>query len=92
MTRKCLYCGKEFEVTTPNKKTCSKECGRKRDRQLAELRGPYLPGATERKKKKNQNIIDMTVEARKNGMTYGQYDAQVNMKKYMDELFGRKGK
>ncbi len=70
----CGKCGKPFTALAPNRKYCSTECSRKAN---ADCRRVRL-GIT--KKKKVSSLRQVAVEARKAGMTYGQYVAQMEMK------------
>lgn len=74
-TGNCIICGRKFELTSPNKKTCSLKCRRERERKLDNIR--YSKKKHEAKK--NLSIVDIAVEARKRGMTYGQYVAMKNL-------------
>lgn len=68
-------CGKEFVTTTANKLLCSKECQEESNRIANRIH--YHKVKAERKKKKekinNKSVVDIAHEARKAGMSYGQY-------------------
>ena len=69
--RKCALCGTEFTTTTPRKIYCNEMCRRKvcSSNQTERRRNERKP------KKKNKSLRELTVEARKHGMSYGQYVA-----------------
>lgn len=81
----CLIFGKLFEKVHFNEKYCSGECRIQaknetarvqiRDRELERIRRE-----SKKKAKENQKIIvSIAVEARKHGMSYGQYVALHNL-------------
>lgn len=68
MIKSCKVCGKEFITTCHNKAYCSEECsvdGKRADDRMRRLK----------RKKKSNSLVEIAVEARKHGMTYGQYVA-----------------
>lgn len=67
-SRLCKNCGNQFLTMHNSKAYCSDECVKamKRKRKAAERNG---------KKNKNKSLRELTVEARKHGMSYGQYVA-----------------
>ena len=67
-TRLCRQCGKEFQTEHNSKMYCAHECYREAQNNLHREK---------RKKKKPMNLSlrELTVEARKHGMSYGQYVA-----------------
>lgn len=75
---KCPICGTEFETNKHTRKYCSQEClkivCRRRDderrRKIREHKKELLLG------KQNNGIVHMAVEARKAGLSYGQYVAR----------------
>ena len=80
--RKCEICGKPFVANNVIVVCCSDECRRKRRNILdAEYRKKYKSVGIEKKKKKKptKSIAEIAVEARKAGMTYGQYVAQMGL-------------
>lgn len=66
-TRLCRLCGNEFQTTHNSKMYCSDRCYR--DAQNKAKREKT------KKKKVNLSLRELTVEARKHGMSYGQYVA-----------------
>ena len=74
--RNCKCCGKPFETQQIATKYCSKECARdgrldmkrKRERELRQM-----------EKAKSNTLVDIAVEARNAGMTYGQYVAAMKL-------------
>ena len=79
MIKVCKICGKEFE-SNRNKICCSKACMSENNRLLCADNNNKQREKRARVKKNMQSIIDLTVEARKHGMSYGQYVAQMHMK------------
>ncbi len=77
MTKICKICSKEFESNNKRREMCgSVECRREYQSQLWRKK----QGAAVKKTKKNNNtkkIVDIAVEARKHGMSYGQYVAKL---------------
>ena len=70
--KECLYCGKLFKQMGHKQKYCSMEC-RKEMTKSNERRK-----AMEKKpKKKVSTLKEVTMEARKHGMTYGKYVALI---------------
>ena len=66
-TRLCRQCGNEFQTTHNSKMYCSDGCYREAQNNRKR---------EERKKKQtNLSIVELSVEARKHGMSYGQYVA-----------------
>lgn len=66
----CLNCGKEFIPLTYRNKLCSEECKRERIKEQK----------SRKKKKPNEDIVDISVKAKEMGMSYGQYQAMQYMK------------
>lgn len=66
--RKCEFCGKEFRPRNGNQIFCSTVC---RKKQYNAVALPQVP----KPKKKNEELVKINEEARKLGMTYGQYQA-----------------
>ena len=68
MNKVCLQCGKAFVANSPSHLYCSEYCGKKYRTSNAGARPTRkVP------RKPNQDLIDMAIEARQHGMTYGQY-------------------
>lgn len=72
---KCAVCGCEFVSSSTGRKYCGDECkkeaGRQQDKIRHEKNNPY----------RNRSLVEMAVEAREHGMTYGQYVAYLESKK-----------
>lgn len=84
MIRTCKICGKEFDTNGTPAKCCSKECMEvNRININKKCTQAYKERHFGKKKKRNtsREIIDITVEARKQGMTYGQYVAQMYLER-----------
>ena len=86
MIRICKICGKEFETGGTPAKCCSKKCMVENNRRIAEerrkLKKEGKPVQPKRKKKAvNNEITRLAIEARKHGMSYGQYVAQMQFQK-----------
>ena len=73
----CPYCGKTFLQTGGFRKYCSKECSSA----ISERTSPTVKEPKKRTRKKTNSLREMAREARKHGMTYGQYVAQMEMQK-----------
>ena len=77
----CRYCGKEFEATTYNVGFCSPEhkklntCKRQREYRKKRLGLKTEADMLKAKaaKKRMSELAEINAEARKRGMTYGQY-------------------
>lgn len=75
----CVICGKSFEYQKSKKVTCSIECKMERNRQYVNKRNEEFKGVKQQKKeppKKKSTLAKDAKEARKLGMSYGQYMAQ----------------
>lgn len=84
MIRNCKICGKEFETNGTPAKCCSKECSAENNRQngKAKYKEYYEKRKAKKIKKSNmKQIVDLTVEARRHGMTYGQYVAKMYLER-----------
>lgn len=66
--RKCEFCGNEFRPRNGNQIFCSISC---RKKQYNAAAFPQVP----KEKKKNEELVKINEEARKLGMSYGQYQA-----------------
>lgn len=85
--RICAVCGKSFEAHRETEVCCSKEC--KDERRREQIRSYRRDKAQEKKfeeqKKKKQvsrnknSLTEIAIEARKAGMTYGQYVAKMGL-------------
>lgn len=72
---KCAVCGKEFISSGTGRKYCSDECKKEARRQRDKAR--YEKNNPNR----NRSLVEMAVEAREHGMTYGQYVVYLESKK-----------
>lgn len=86
--KKCKFCGKIFIPTSRSQRYCDETCRnnfnyaeRKSVRseynksiEAASEVDPYIP-----KDKPNEGLVNIAVEARKAGMSYGQYVARLRM-------------
>lgn len=78
----CVICGKPFEYMKGKKVTCSIDCKMERQRQYSLKRNEEFKGVKQQKKeppKKKNTLINDSKEARKLGMSYGQYMANKMM-------------
>lgn len=64
--KNCSVCGKKFKVTMEHRTICSKKCKEKKEKMKKEK------GV----KKKNEELVEIAVRARGEGMSYGQYVAK----------------
>lgn len=91
----CEFCGNEFTVSREFVKYCSKVCSKKahlKSQSKSRYEGSHKSwecqkankAAEERaakaRKKNQQELINISVEARKLGMSYGKYVAMMEMK------------
>ncbi len=80
MLRRCKVCGRIFTANHIGEKYCSDWCrGGKKPHSIT---GPYYEDEESRHKKHKSTLAQESIEARKHGMTYGQWKA----KKYMQEF------
>lgn len=76
MIKVCKICGNEFETEVKRQQMCgSIEC--RREYQMQIWRKSKEKSARKRNKSNAKKITDLAVEARKHGMTYGQYVAKM---------------
>ena len=68
MNKVCKICGNDFISTCHNKAYCSEDCMIHGRRNLERLRKM-------KRKKQSNSVVDIAIEARKHGMSYGQYVA-----------------
>lgn len=72
----CIICGKRYIAYTPNSRYCSDECKEEGNRIIKEMYNDRRVKCYHAKKKKsNDALIDISAEAKKLGMSYGQYVA-----------------
>ena len=85
----CAVCGKDFIAHSHTSKICSDACRRVRAKECRlaheEKCAKEAEKARMKKKKKGKPLVDMAVEARKRGMTYGQYVAYLECEKQKQE-------
>lgn len=77
LIKRCAICGKEFVARRDSQKCCSDECRKENASryQKAKYEKSYRTARPEPKKPKN-NITEIAVAARAEGLTYGQYAAK----------------
>lgn len=81
--KECEWCGNEFKAYRDNARYCCIEHRRLAYRKRYEFK-KYKFEECEPKKKyseKNTKLVDIAVEARKAGMTYGQYVGMLYLQK-----------
>lgn len=71
----CKICGNPFIPNCNNQSYCSKACKHK----AAQIRCIENRKKLEMMQKKRNSITDVAVEAKKSGMTYGQYVARMGL-------------
>ena len=81
--KECEWCGKEFEAYRDNARYCCIEHRRLAYRKRYEHKKYKFEECKPKEKypKKNDELVNKAIEARKAGMTYGQYVAQLYLKK-----------
>lgn len=80
----CKICGKEFIANSNQRSLCSDKCKEENKLRIARERALKREKENNMEKYHKENrkaIVDLAVEARKAGMTYGQYTAMLMMKK-----------
>jgi hypothetical protein len=78
----CFWCGKKFTPTYHNVVCCSEECKKKRLNAQDKARREKFNSknkAPEKQKTNHEKIAEIAIEARKQGMSYGQYVAKYNV-------------
>ena len=80
MLRRCAACGRLFTAMHSGEKFCSAAC--RQEKKVRELRHPCIESETGRRKRHKSTLAKESAEARKHGVTYGQWKA----KKYMQEF------
>lgn len=79
MKKYCPICQKAFYTKIPRRKTCSDECAKEYNLMQEERRSlKYVVKHGKRK------ISDVNAEARKQGLTYGQYVASLYEKRRIE--------
>lgn len=76
MTRKCDFCGKEFETARNYQKYCCKHCREEMSKSLSRQKTQEK----HEKKNKGDGIVNVAIAARQLGMSYGQYQAMQMLK------------
>lgn len=81
--RKCEVCGRPYVTNKANAKYCGQKCSKEGIRRVnAENRKIQSENKKAEKKKKKDNqkaIVNIAVEAKKAGMSYGQYVAKMGL-------------
>ena len=65
------------------KTRCRAAC--RQEKKVRELRHPCIESETDRRKRHKSTLAEESAEARKHGMTYGQWKAKKYMEKMHDE-------
>lgn len=94
--KKCDICGKEYLATGEKRRYCSDPCRREanlrnireRNRQRAEKAKESMFIEVSEKAKKGMSLTEMAAAARKAGMSYGQYEAQMELQSRKEEKNG----
>lgn len=76
--RRCAYCGNCFVATHYNVKYCSLTCRDARNLRV-QSESRKRPRGEAGREKPAKSLVDIAVEARKAGMTYGQYVAKMKL-------------
>lgn len=86
MIKTCELCGKQFIPTTKNARYCGEECRIKVKRQRTkEWQAKRKQEKKEQRKQEFKRLVaknelkELTIEARKHGMSYGKYVALLEM-------------
>ena len=75
-TKKCIICGTEFKPSKSTVVCCSESCKKKRQRENEKAKHAEYREEQKKSKKKKTNhkqLADIAIDARKEGLTYGQY-------------------
>ena len=94
-TKVCAFCGKTFVCNTNCQRYCSKECNRlnqnamkskwygapEMEKNYKEQQALTAREYRKRVRKSRAVLVDINEKAREAGMTYGQYVAQMEMRK-----------
>lgn len=86
--RNCVICGKEFIPINKNNICCSPVCTKKRNYQVNEVTrkerydnlAHLMKVQADMPPSNHDAIANIAIEARKHGMTYGQYVAKMGIK------------
>lgn len=76
----CLACGKTFVTNKPNQKTCNAECKSIYSKSIHSKSVKKEKVEIKEPKSNYEEIVDIAIEARKHGMSYGKYVAMMHMK------------
>lgn len=83
MEKECKYCGKRFIPKHRAEKYCSERCleegARKLRNERNRIRSKMKKIANEKKPQLPVTIVNIAVEAKKEGLTYGQYVAKYGL-------------
>lgn len=81
--RKCTICGAKYTTTRPNAKYCGEECMeiglKKRQIKNDALKAQRKAMELKLKSDRKNAIVNIAVEAKKAGMSYGQYVAKMRL-------------
>ena len=81
--RKCGICGKTFIASKANIKYCCDKCRYEaisiKNIEIRKSKSENKKASRKKKKDNQQAIIDIAVEAKKAGMSYGQYVARMGL-------------
>ena len=77
--RNCAVCGNLYVATRTDSKTCSKVCSRGWNKINSKRANQRASEQRRKEKQKKMMVNDIAVEARKAGMTYGQYVAKMGL-------------
>lgn len=80
MITSCNNCGKLFETNSKRTVYCSEECKKEKTRELDRIRHKSNVAEKNKYKGSTQKVVDIAVEARAHGMSYGQYAAQMYLR------------
>ena len=82
-TRKCAVCSRRYITTRANKKYCSTKCADIGEKRAAKKNSTKQESkkiiAQKKREERRKAIIDIAAEARKHGMSYGQYVAKMEL-------------
>lgn len=77
--RLCVVCNNPYVATRIDSKTCSKVCSKQWNKISSKMANEKAREQKKQEKKKKMMVNDIAVEARKAGMTYGQYVAKMGL-------------
>lgn len=82
MLRRCKVCGRIFTANHIGEKYCSAKCHGGKRPCSPDISRNFFEDEEERRKKHKSTLAQEFMEARKHGMTYGQWKAQKYMKEF----------